>query len=85
MALSQSELKKKSFKGGHMRIQLASGKDSFLPGQIIQGVVYLQLSETCFWTTQMTIGLHGKENTKFLSNSQRAKEEKSIIDVVLPL
>ena len=48
-----------------MHIQLNNNQVSVVAGQVIKGIIHINLKKVCFDTKHLTIGLHGSEETSF--------------------
>ena len=80
------------FQGGQIYIQLANNQISFVAGQVIQGIVHVNLM-TSFDGTGVTIGLFGNENVYFRKRHKRGKShyyrdhfgDHEIIDLIFPI
>ena len=99
MGVAQGNCQKPTWKGGHIVIQLQDNTVSFVTGQVIQGIVHVNLQRPSFESQNITIGLHGSEyvyytrshtrqsNSHSLHSSHTANHNGScvIIDSVFPL
>ncbi len=63
----------KVFQGGHIFIQLQDNMISFIAGQVIQGIVHINLQTPVFESHNITIGLYGSENTFFHKAHRKGK------------
>ena len=65
MGVEGSNPEQKVFHGGQMFIQLQDNLVSYTAGQMIHGIVHVNLMQPVFDSHNITIGLYGQEKVYF--------------------
>ncbi len=81
------------WRGGQIFIELQNNMISFTAGQVVQGIVHVNMQQPCFDCHNLTIGLYGSENIYFHKRHKSGKRTYykdhwglfPIINLVFPL